>query len=31
MLIDIELKAFGESIGLQNLQLNENGCLKFIL
>ena len=31
MLIDIELKAFGNSIGLQNLQLNENGCLKFIL
>ena len=31
MLIDLELKAFGESLGLPHLQFNEQGCLKFLL
>ena len=31
MLIDIELQAFGNSIGMRHLQFNEAGCLKFML
>ncbi len=31
MIIDLELKEFGNSIGLQNLHLNDQGCIKFEL
>ena len=31
MIIDLELKEFGNSIGIQNLQFNEQGCIKFDL
>lgn len=29
MIFDLELKEFGNSIGIQNLHLNDQGCLKF--
>jgi hypothetical protein len=31
MLIDTELKAFGNSIGMHHLRFNEAGCLKLML
>ena len=31
MIIDLELKEFGNSIGIQNLHLNDQGCIKFEL
>ena len=31
MIIDLELKEFGNSIGIKNLHLNDQGCLKFEL
>lgn len=31
MIIDLELREFGNSIGIQNLHLNDQGCIKFDL
>ena len=31
MLVDTELKAFGENIGISDLQFNDRGCIKFTL
>lgn len=31
MFIDTEIQQFGNTIGIPNLHLNENGCLKFLM